>query len=102
MTKNELAAIPGKPPAPVTQEELKRVGSLWGEAELLAADIRRRLEAGASLERGDLGVATWAHDGVAAIGGGEFISIGGTSIEPADHHRQVRSEHPELATEIWA
>jgi len=89
-------------PATVSQAELRRVGSLWDQSEALAADIRRRLESGAELEPGDLGVAAWGNDAVAGVGGGSSISIGGIDIEPADHHRRDRDEHPELAAEIWA
>ena len=99
MTRNELAVIPGKPPATVTQEELRRVGELWNESEALAASIRKRLEAGASLEPGDLGVAIDAVTGPG--GGGGSIFIGGIQVDAADHLRQLRIEHPELASEVW-
>jgi hypothetical protein len=89
MQKNEFAVIPGKPPAIVTQEELRRVGSLWDQSEALAADIRRRLEAGASLEPGELGVAI---DGEAVSGpAGGGICIGGIDIQPVKHHRKIRA-----------
>ena len=101
MTQTELAVIPGKPPATVTQEELRRVGSLWDESEALAADIRRRLEAGASLEPGELGVAIEGDAVTGTVGSGS-ISIGGIDIQPAEHHRQFRDDHPELGAEIWA
>jgi hypothetical protein len=86
----------------VRQVELRRVISLWDEAELLAADIRRRLEEGAKFEPGEQGVATWGHDAVTGIGGSAYLSLGGIDIGPANHHRQVRSRHRGLAAEILA
>ena len=100
MNRKDAVVIPGKPPA-VTQEELRRVGSLWDESDTLAANIRARLESGASLEPGELGVATWGQDAVTGTAGGSCISIGGIEIEPVDHLRQVRDENPDLAAEIW-
>ena len=45
-------------PPMVRQAELATVLDLYNRAEALAADIRRRLEAGADFERGELGVST--------------------------------------------
>ena len=88
-------------PATVTQEELRRVGSLWNESEALAADIRCRLEAGADLEHGELGVATWGETAITETGGGGSISIGGICIDDADDIKRECEQYPESDRQAW-
>jgi hypothetical protein len=103
MTQNELAVIPGKPPAPVTQAELQKAIDLQNRVEILAADIRRRLEAGADFERGPLGASIrWRdslRDGIGTAT--ETDSFGILDIEPADRIKREREQYPEFAHKMW-
>ncbi len=56
--RKDAAAIIEKASKLVTQAELQQVIEFQSAAELAAIDIRRRLETGAGLEHGKLGVST--------------------------------------------
>lgn len=81
-TKTTPAPAPVQLAAPpVTQAELQAVIDAWSHMERQATNIRRRLESGAGMERGRLGVSTCAMesleeclkyseaDGVDGVGG---------------------------------
>ena len=113
MTQNELVVIPGKPPTTVTQAELQAVIDTQNRVEILAADIRRRLEAGAKLEHGKLGACAWDREPLESISIGTATQADGfgiLDIGPADDHIKFRDEvsreHPcfanELAAVTWA
>ena len=59
--KTDVAVTLIKPPA-VRQAELQEVIDLQNRIEILAADIRRRLESGAVLESGALGASAAGAD----------------------------------------
>ncbi len=87
---------------PVTQAELQAVIDSWNRTELLAADIRRRLESGAGMERGALGVSTVGMESLEKClkYSGKDDSVGnvcGLDIEPvADlaHYIEMVKQHP--------
>lgn len=79
---------------PVTQAELQAVIDSFNRTELLAADIRRRLESGAGMERGALGVTTmgamshawYRENGGIGEAAGVDVSMGcGLGIEPVEN-----------------
>jgi hypothetical protein len=105
MQKNEFAVTPGKPPVRVTQAELQEVIDLQNRVEILAAGIRRRLEAGAEFERGPLGASAWGCDPLGELGIGDATEADGfgiLNIGPADRHIKVRNQHPEVSAQVWA
>jgi hypothetical protein len=124
MTRNEvltnsaaLAAVARQPkakptsapPARVTQAELQAVIDAQNHVEVLAADIRRRLEAGAEFERGPLGACAWDRDPLKDLRIGDATQCDGfgiLDIRPAEEHIKFRDEvsreHPCFADEIAA
>jgi hypothetical protein len=109
MTQNKLVAIPGKPPTTVTQAELRAVIDAQNHVEMLAANIRRRLEAGAEFERGTLGASSYGHPSLCEIGIGDAHQCDGfeiLDIEPAKDIIRFRDEalreHPKLSAELAA
>jgi hypothetical protein len=75
--------------APVTQAELQAVIDSFNRFELLAVNIRRRLESGAGMERGALGVSTLGleslEDELRSAGRETGVSgLGGLDIEPVE------------------
>ncbi len=74
----------------------------WNHTELLAADIRRRLESGSGMERGALGVSTVGMQSLEKCleYSGKDDSVGnvcGLDIEPvADlaHYIELVKQHP--------
>ena len=93
----------------VTQKELQSVIDLQNLAEVRAAGVRRRLEAGASLERGELGASSYGHPDLCEIGIGDADQCDGfgiLSIEPGRDIIRFRDEalreHPKLTGELAA
>lgn len=91
---------------PVTQAELQAVVDSWNHTELLAADIRRRLESGSGMERGALGVTTvgamshaWyrEHGGIGEATGIDESMGCGLGIEPVENlafYIEMVKQHP--------
>ncbi len=74
-------------PAMVTQRELQELTDLWSRGEVLAANIRRRLEMGADLERGTLGVSTYGSESIAYYGTGEATNVPWAGLNVAETQR---------------
>jgi hypothetical protein len=95
---------PGKPPAPVTQAELQEVIDLQNLVEVRALGIGQRLEAGASLEAGQLGASITMKPPLEELVAGNAVetdAYGVIDIAPAADIRRERNEFPQLAHQIW-
>ncbi len=97
-------------PQRVCQAEIEEILDLHDRAEILAAGIRRRLEAGADFEGGKWGLdssgymsLSWYEEhGLGKLGDYGGIEVVGLMIEPANNLREHREKFPEDAHEIWA
>lgn len=100
------------PPAPspdiVRQIEIQEVLDLHNQAEILAAYVRRRLEAGTDFESGKFGVSTWGQESLewyeenGGIGTSAAANVVGLEINSPEYHRQFLEKHRQLAAKIWA
>ncbi len=87
----------------VTQHELQAVIDQYNRCEVLAAAIRLRLESGAEMEHGKLGVDTHGQDSLKeyserGIGCNDGVSIVGLSIEKVEDIQFVLDlleQHPD-------
>ena len=106
MNQTEAVAISSKSQDTVTQAELREVIDLQNRVEILAAGIRRRLEAGAGLEQGALGASTCGCESLESIAQKSGIGtadrvdgFGILDIGPASYHAEFRNKYP---AEVWA
>ncbi len=88
----------------VTQRELQELLNLYNRGEILAASIRRRFEAGADLERGELGVSTWcseslewheAHGGIGKASNVPFVGMNVDQVDAIENYARLLREHPD-------
>lgn len=92
----------------VRQAELRQAIDLQNQFEIFVFGIRQRLEAGASLEPGQLGASAVTHmtlKDLVKCGIGDAVEIDGygiLDIAPADSIKREREQWPKLAHEMWA
>jgi hypothetical protein len=107
MKQTDAAVISSKPRDILRRCELKEVIDLQNRVEVLVFGIRQQLDAGASLEPGQLGASTLnlcTFDELAKAGIGDATEIDGygtLNIPPADDIKRVREKWPKLAHEMW-
>jgi hypothetical protein len=65
LSTGAAAGIGKTKPDTVTQAELRQLVKIWNQGEALGAQIRQRLEGGAELERGSMGVSTLLEESIA-------------------------------------